>query len=88
MTAQKSSRSKTRVVPIFPNSNKAVSDYLQQNHLDWAPLREIDFDSLGVSGTPTMILLNANGTIENIWVGKIPEDQEAKLIDEIFLTES
>lgn len=85
LAAQKSSASSTRIIAIFPNSKKEVTNFLQQNQLNLETIGEVKFNPLRISGTPTMILVNADGRVENFWIGKITPPQEAQVIADVFL---
>ena len=38
---------------------------------------------VGVSGTPTLILIDRDGTVRDSWVGKLSEAQATKVINQI-----
>ena len=36
---------------------------------------------IGVSGTPTLLLINRDGDVTSMWVGRLAADQEAKVLN-------
>lgn len=69
--ANESSNHAVRIVGIFPNKVEAVTTYIKQNGLLMETVSDVDLSRLKISGTPTMILLNSKGEIDDFWVGKI-----------------
>lgn len=70
------------VIMIFPNSRSEVKAFLRG--LDSDPLSvfaEQDFAGFGISGTPTVVLLNANGVIRRVWTGKLSADEEQEIMN-------
>lgn len=50
------------------------------------PLKEIpqaQFKSMGIAGTPTLLLVDGNATIQAVWFGKLSAEQEADLLRRI-----
>lgn len=41
-------------------------------------------DALGVSGTPTLLLVNRDGQIENVWLGRLSPADETRVTDALF----
>ena len=64
------------IVALFPNSPGEVAKYLKENQLVIDTVAGVDFGSLRISGTPTMILVNNSGEVKDFWTGKL-EDSEA-----------
>src|SRR6185295_14573780 len=50
-----------RIVALFPNKAHEVAQYVKENQLIFDTIAEVDFDSLHVAGTPTMILVSESG---------------------------
>lgn len=84
--AEKASGMRTRIVAIFPNSQREVDLYVKQNQLEMDTRAETDFRRLHIAGTPTIILLDGAGVISNFWIGRLSEDDERQLIRALSLT--
>ena len=68
------------IVALFPNKESQVAQYVKENHFPVETVSEVDLSKLGVSGTPTMILVNDRGEVRDFWLGKL-ENSEA---EEVF----
>jgi hypothetical protein len=76
-----------RVVALFPNKIKEVADYLRANALNVDSVADVNLDALHVPGTPTMILVNRRGEVQNFWLGKLEEPESAAFLRELKIEE-
>jgi hypothetical protein len=67
---EKSDRLDAKMVAIFPDRTEDVAEILRTQNLPIPGIPETNISSLKVSGTPTLILVDQNGTVEKAWVGK------------------
>jgi thioredoxin-related protein len=81
--ALKENGSMTHVVAVFPNTEMETQGYLKENKLQIDAVPNIDFNSLNVSGTPTIILTDDTGKILDFWIGKLSEEAGTEVIKEI-----
>jgi len=70
---------------VFPNWSKAGEEYLKQLGISASEIRHEPFNLIGVTGTPTLILVSDAGIVMNKWVGKLRPDQEAEVLDRLQL---
>jgi len=49
------------------------------NGVEAGDVREVNFDKVEVRGTPTLVLLDAGGRVQNYWIGKLPAEKEAEV---------
>jgi thiol-disulfide isomerase/thioredoxin len=76
--------SNTRIVAILPQSLSDSKDYLNRLGVSVDDIRQVQFSSLGVKGTPTLILVDNNGIVRNSWMGKLRNnEEEARVIDQV-----
>jgi hypothetical protein len=47
-------------------------------HVD--DIKQISLNTLGVRGTPTLLLVNDVGVVTDVWVGKLQLDQEVQVL--------
>lgn len=76
-------KKKVRVVAVFPQTPEEGREYLEKLGVVADEIRTATPMSLGVRGTPTLILTDSKGTAVNTWVGKLPttkEDEVLKII--------
>lgn len=70
-----------KLVAVLPNSREEGSQYLKENGVEIQEIRQVQLNSVNVRGTPTLILVNDKGEVENSWVGKLPSNVEVKILD-------
>lgn len=73
----------TRLIAVLPGSAEESSRYLGEFGLNNIVVEQATLDSLQVSGTPTLILINNKGEITDYWVGKLPPDKEIEVLDKL-----
>jgi hypothetical protein len=73
------------VVAVFPDTPEHVAAYAKAKNLKVPYIPAIDFKSLSVSLTPTMIWLDKSGKILDFWVGKLSSDNEKEVIKTLGL---
>ena len=69
-----------RLVAVFPESADEVNRFVRENGLDLKAIPAASFDSLGVAGTPTLILVDGSGTIQNFWAGQLSPEAEQQVV--------
>jgi rhodanese-related sulfurtransferase/peroxiredoxin len=80
-----SGRNDVRVVAIFPESVFDAENYLSQLGLSINERKETSLLSLGVKEVPTLVLVNKNGVVSNVWIGQLPPKKEAEVITALQL---
>ena len=70
----------TRIVALFPNSESEVRQFTQQNQLNIDTIADVDFRMFNLIGTPTMILVDDEGAVNDFWLGKLSRDDEHRVI--------
>lgn len=76
LTKELASQSKTHLVVLFPQNYNESKQYLKNKMIEIAYVRQVSLQSIGVQGTPTLILVDSSGTVLEQWVGKLPATQE------------
>jgi thioredoxin-related protein len=72
-----------KLVAVFPTDVKESITHLNELGLTNMEVRQSPLSSLQVSGTPTLILTNDKGEITNYWVGRLPPDKEAEVLNQL-----
>ena len=72
-----------RVVAVLPESVAESKQYLSDLNVPIDEVRQASFEALGVQGTPTLILVNRNGQVDQSWPGKLLPDQETEVLKRI-----
>lgn len=73
----------TQLVALVPQQVDEGRQYLKKLGVEIDQIRQIQFNSLGVQGTPTLLLINSEGVVENLWLGRLRGDQETEVLSEL-----
>lgn len=72
--------SDTKVVAVMPQEAGQAKQYLDDHGILLNDIKQLALSSLGVTGTPTLILVDTNGVATGWWVGKLSTSQEAEVL--------
>ncbi len=81
--AQLGAEKNTKFVVVSKDSEEVSKEYLAENDVKLRDVRQASLDSLGVRGTPTLILTNEKGEVSNSWIGKLPSETEVEVINQL-----
>ena len=73
-------KKKVRVVAVFPQTPEEGREYLEKLGVVADEIRTATPMSLGVRGTPTLILTDSKGAAVNTWIGKLPTTKEDEVL--------
>jgi thioredoxin-related protein len=76
-------KSRVRIVAVLPQEVDESKQYLSSLGVPIDEVRQSALDVLGVQGTPTVILVNAQGEVQVSWAGKLPAAQETEVLNRI-----
>ena len=76
VTKQQQDGSSTGIVAVFPDAADAVKEVVQSEGLGVRALAGVPLERLKVSGTPTVLMVDRNGTVLNAWIGMLSPRQE------------
>lgn len=72
-----------RVVAVFPQSVTDAEGYLDRLGVAVDEVKQTSFTEIGVNATPTMILVDDKGAVTDTWVGVLPENEGAAVINRV-----
>jgi peroxiredoxin len=78
--AEERSRSGFKMVAILPQEAQEANRYLETHNIKVDHVVTGSPSSVGVSATPTLLLVDQAGTILDHWRGKLPSDKEESVI--------
>lgn len=78
---EKSKEKNTKLVAILPNSSEESFQYLKENGVEIQEIKQLQLSEVSVRGTPTLILLNEKGEVENSWIGKLSTQKEKEVTE-------
>jgi hypothetical protein len=72
---------KTKLVAVAPDSQDVLEAFAKSagfipDHLVTVPI----FEALKVYGTPTLLLVNRNGVVKQVWVGRLSETRQREVL--------
>ena len=77
---EKTNEKGIKLIAVLPNSREESQQYLKENGVEIREIRQAKLDSVNVRGTPTLLLINGKGEVENSWIGKLPSQKESEVI--------
>jgi thioredoxin-related protein len=78
-----SDRRKVQFVAVFPQEVVSATKHLNALGLSMNEVKQSVLASLGVNGTPTLILVDNTGRVIDSWMGKLSPDEELRVIERI-----
>lgn len=69
-----------RLVAVFPEPVSEGQKYLSKLGVTVDEVRQAQLDSIGVIGTPTLIMTDGEGAVADSWRGKLPSEKEAEVL--------
>lgn len=80
LTRETTALTNVRLIAALPQDVGEGRQYLSDLGVAVNEIRQVPPASLGVRGTPTLLLVDNTGTITDVWVGKLPPDKEAEVL--------
>jgi len=71
------------LVAVFPQPVEDSRNYLNRLGVSVTDVVQNSLASVGVSGTPTLLLIDSQGSVTDSWVGKLSDTEAAKVIAQI-----
>jgi thioredoxin-related protein len=72
-----------KLIAVFPTETEAGRAHLKELGLADLEVKQSPLANMQVSGTPTLILTNDKGEVTDYWLGKLPPDKEAEVINKL-----
>jgi hypothetical protein len=69
-----------RTIALFPQPIEKADKYIKSLDVGFDELRQTQLAGLDISGTPTLLLINTSGLVTSVWIGKLPDEAERKLL--------
>jgi hypothetical protein len=77
------SKGDARLIAVLPQPVEDGQKYLEKLGVSVDEVKQSSLDKLGVSGTPTLLLIDDSGTVKALWVGKLLPEQETAVLDAV-----
>jgi thiol-disulfide isomerase/thioredoxin len=76
-------REKVRVVAVFPQGIDEGKKYLDGLNVPITQVAQATLDSLGVRGTPTLVIVDKSGRVKQSWVGRLTAERESEVLSRV-----
>lgn len=76
-------RAQVHLVAVLPQEVSEGRQYLDEMNVPIEEVKQAAPSSLGVRGTPTLILVNHAGEVLDVWQGKLPTEDESKVLNRL-----
>jgi len=83
LTQELAGRKNVRVVAVFPQDTNAGKQYLDGLNVPITEVAQATLDSLGVRGTPTLVIVDKSGTVQQSWGGRLTAERETEVFSRI-----
>jgi len=68
------------MVAVLPQAADEGRKYLDGEGVRVDDVKQATLSTIGVTGTPTMLLVDGKGTVAKVWEGKLQPDQEGGVL--------
>lgn len=76
-------RGDTRLVALLPQAEEEGQAYLRSLGVGIDEVRHVGFRDMGLTGTPTLLLVDEKGVVSDVWVGALPPNKEAEVMSRL-----
>lgn len=67
------------LIAVLPESVDEARAYFLKHGVSVGSIRQTDLRSLGIFSTPTLLLVDRAGRVDNLWIGQLSEDEQRKV---------
>jgi len=72
-----------KLLAVLPQNKSDSGQFLSNGGVRVDEVRQASMDSIGVRGTPTLLLVDEKGTVTDEWQGKLSHEQEEQVLSEL-----
>ena len=84
LEARADGRDEVRIVVVAPPRNRGIGDYLASEGFEPDAVVFADSERFPASGTPTLMVVDTEGSLTHSWIGQLDAGQEAEVLDVLF----
>lgn len=75
----------TQIIASFQVPIDEANQYIKQQQFDINVIAAVDFRSMNVSATPTIILTDSTGMVMDFWIGQLSDEVKGQIIKAITM---
>ena len=83
LVASASHNENLSLMAVLPQDPNAARQYLDSLGISSVDFKWSELTKIGITGTPTLLLLDDHGVVRAFWVGKLSVDQEDEVLRRI-----
>ncbi|HXT87044.1 MAG TPA: hypothetical protein VN745_08480 [Verrucomicrobiae bacterium] len=72
-----------RTVAVLPQSHESAKHYLDGLGIHVDSTKRASLAAVGITGTPTLLLVNNLGIVKNVWVGELDSNGQKSVLSEL-----
>lgn len=76
-------RGDARLIALVPQTVSEGQAYMKSLGVDISDVRQVSFNDLAVSGTPTLILVDGEGKVAGTWIGALKPETENEVLSRL-----
>lgn len=76
-------RGSTRLIALVPQAEEEGHTYLRNLGVGIDEVMQVPFRGMGLTGTPTLLLVDGNGVVSDVWIGALPPSKEDEVISRL-----
>ena len=80
LAQEKSKHGGARLIAVLPQTVEEGQKYLADHGVTVDEVKQAGPDAVYMKGTPTLILVDGEGSVVDSWVGKLPAEKEAEVL--------
>jgi hypothetical protein len=80
LAQKRAEQGKVRLIAVLPQPIEAGRKYLSELGVSVDEVRQLPPSSIGVHGTPTLLLVSKEGVVTGAWKGKLSPDKELEVL--------
>lgn len=85
LSREKAQADSPRLIAVLPQEVSRGQAYLANLGVAVDDVKQSALSALGVSGTPTLILVDSAGVVKESWVGKLRPEREAEVLRHLLV---
>jgi thioredoxin-related protein len=70
---------KTHLIAVLPMPQSKAESYVHSSIAPSLQVVSASLDTIGVSGTPTLLLVDSHGKVEKAWIGKLDDASQRQV---------
>ena len=71
---------RSQIIAISPNDEREAREFLQTHDVKVEVVASVDLRKLGITGTPTLVLIDNEGKVNDFWMGALTPEQQEQVV--------